>query len=305
MVSLLRKLMSDRQERMMMTGLIVIAANAGGAWSPIGDVTTTMLWIGGQITAANIILKLFVPSVVCLLVPLIVMQIFMKGEFEKPEEKLEETDTKPTSSLQRNVIFLAGIGILLLIPAFKTLTHLPPFMGMLAGLGIMWLISEIIHSDKDEQDRKQFTVSYALRKIDTASILFFLGILLAIAALESTGLLVKVAEWLDNNLKNQNLIAIAIGLLSAIVDNVPLVAASMGMYDLKHFPTDHYFWELLAYSTGTGGSILIIGSAAGVAAMGIERINFIWYLKKIGWLALLGFVAGAFVYIAQEMLFGI
>jgi NhaD family Na+/H+ antiporter len=303
MVSLLRKLMSDRQERMMMTGLIVIAANAGGAWSPIGDVTTTMLWIGGQITAANIILKLFVPSVVCLLVPLIVMQIFMKGEFEKPEEKLEETDTKPTSSLQRNVIFLAGIGILLLIPAFKTLTHLPPFMGMLAGLGIMWLISEIIHSDKDEQDRKQFTVSYALRKIDTASILFFLGILLAIAALESTGLLVKVAEWLDNNLKNQNLIAIAIGLLSAIVDNVPLVAASMGMYDLKHFPTDHYFWELLAYSTGTGGSILIIGSAAGVAAMGIERINFIWYLKKIGWLALLGFVAGAFVYIAQEMLF--
>jgi Na+/H+ antiporter NhaD/arsenite permease-like protein len=288
-----------------MTGLIVIAVNAGGAWSPIGDVTTTMLWIGGQITAANIILKLFIPSIVCLLVPLIVMQTFMKGEFKKPEERLEETDIKPTSSLHRNVIFLAGIGVLLLIPVFKTVTHLPPFMGMLAGLGSMWLISEIIHGDKDEQDRKQFTVSYALRKIDTASILFFLGILLAIAALESTGMLLKVAEWLDSNLKNQNLIAIAIGLLSAIVDNVPLVAASMGMYDLKHFPTDHYFWEFLAYTTGTGGSILIIGSAAGVAAMGIERINFIWYLKRIGWLALLGFLAGAAVYVVQEMLFGI
>lgn len=305
MISLLRKLMSDRQERIMMVGLVVISANAGGAWSPIGDVTTTMLWIGGQITAANIILKLILPSMVCLLVPLIVMQIFIKGEFKKAAANFEETGTKPTTSLQRKVIFLAGVSILLLIPVFKTLTHLPPFMGMLAGLGVMWVISEIIHSDKDEQDRKQFTVSYALRKIDTASILFFLGILLAIAALESTGMLLKVAEWLDSHLKNQNLIAIAIGLLSAIVDNVPLVAASMGMYDLKHFPTDHYFWELLAYSTGTGGSILIIGSAAGVAAMGIERINFIWYLKKIGWLALLGFLAGAAVYIVQEMLFGI
>jgi Na+/H+ antiporter NhaD/arsenite permease-like protein len=289
---------------MMMTGLIVIAANAGGAWSPIGDVTTTMLWIGGQITAANIILKLFIPSIVCLLVPIIVMQIFIKGEFKKAAANFEETGTKPTTSLQRKIIFLAGVSILLLIPVFTALTHLPPFMGMLAGLGVMWLISEIIHSDKDEQDRKPFTVSYALRKIDTASILFFLGILLAIAALESTGLLLKVAEWLDSNLKNQNSIAIAIGLLSAIVDNVPLVAASMGMYDLTHFPTDHYFWEFLAYTTGTGGSILIIGSAAGVAAMGIERINFIWYLKKIGWLALLGFFAGAIVYILQEKIFG-
>jgi len=304
MISLVRKLMADKQDRMMMAGLIVISANAGGAWSPIGDVTTTMLWIGGQITALNIILKLFIPSLVCLLLPLLVMRIFAKGEFKKPEADVREQETKPTTPLQRNIVFFAGLGILLLIPLFKMLTHLPPFMGMMAGLGIMWLISEIIHGNKDEHIRKQFTVNYALRKIDTASILFFLGILLAIAALESTGHLIQMATWLDDNLKNYNLIAVAIGLLSAIVDNVPLVAASMGMYDLKRFPTDHYFWEFLAFTTGTGGSALIIGSAAGVAAMGIERINFIWYLKRVTWLALLGFFAGAVVYILQERLFG-
>lgn len=304
MISLVRKLMSHKQDRMMMGGLIVISANAGGAWSPIGDVTTTMLWIGGQITSLNIIAKLFMPGLVCLLVPLLVMQMFAKGEFRRPEERSDVQERKPTTPMQRSIVFLAGLGILLLIPLFKTLTHLPPFMGMMAGLGIMWLVSETIHSDKEEQDRKQFTVAYALRKIDTTSILFFLGILLAIAALESTGQLLKMAGWLNDNLKNYKLIAVAIGLLSAIVDNVPLVAATMGMYDLKHFPTDHYFWEFLAYTTGTGGSALIIGSAAGVAAMGIERINFIWYVKRISWLALLGFFAGAVVYILQEKIFG-
>jgi len=189
------------------------------------------------------------------------------------------------------------------VPVFQAVTGLPPFMGMLIGLAVVWIATEIIHRDKDEQDRKPFTVAYALRKIDTPTILFFLGILLAIASLESTGELLKIAGWMDNHLKNQNLIAISMGIFSALVDNVPLVAASMGMYDMHRFPTDHYFWEFLAYTTGTGGSALIIGSAAGVAAMGIEKINFIWYLKRVSWLALLGFFAGAIVYILQQQLF--
>ena len=300
MVSLVRKLMGDKKDRMMMAGIIIIAANAGGAWSPIGDVTTTMLWIGGQISPTYVIVKLFLPSLVCLIVPVLVVQTGIKGSFQSPGEKFKSQAHAATTPLQQKIVFLTGIGIILLVPVFQAITGLPPFMGMLIGLGIMWLVSEVIHSDKDEQDRKHFTVSYALRKIDSPSILFFLGILLAIAALASTGELLKTAAWLDNNLKNQNAIAIAMGLLSSLVDNVPLVAASMEMYDMKHFPTDHYFWEFLAYSTGTGGSILIIGSAAGVATMGIEKINFLWYLKRVSWLALLGFFAGALVYILQE-----
>ena len=303
MISLLRKLMSNKEDRMMMASLVVIAANAGGAWSPIGDVTTTMLWIGGQITASNIIIKLFIPGLVCLLVPLLVMRLFIKGKFQSPRDKFEDETSIASTQIQRKIVFLTGISILLLVPVFKTITHLPPFMGMLIGLGVMWVITEIIHSEKDEQDRKQFTVAYALRKIDTPSILFFLGILLAIAAIDSTGKLLQTASWLDKNLKDQNAIVISIGLLSSIVDNVPLVAASMGMYSLDQFPTDHYFWEFLAYSTGTGGSVLIIGSAAGVAAMGLEKIDFIWYLKRISWLALIGFFAGAAVYILQHWLF--
>jgi Na+/H+ antiporter NhaD/arsenite permease-like protein len=233
-------------------------------------------------------------------VPVLVVQTGIKGSFQSPGEKFKSQAPAATTPLQQKIVFLTGIGIILLVPVFQAITGLPPFMGMLIGLGIMWLVSEVIHSDKDEQDRKHFTVSYALRKIDSPSILFFLGILLAIAALASTGELLKTAAWLDNNLKNQNAIAIAMGLLSSLVDNVPLVAASMEMYDMKHFPADHYFWEFLAYSTGTGGSILIIGSAAGVATMGIEKINFLWYLKRVSWLALLGFFAGALVYILQE-----
>jgi NhaD family Na+/H+ antiporter len=297
MVSLLRKLVKDKKDRWMLAGLVVIAANAGGAWSPIGDVTTTMLWIGKQITASQIMLKLFVPSIICLLVPLLAMRLVFKGSITQPAETFESEDLTPREARHRNIVFGTGVAVLLLVPVFKTVTHLPPFMGILIGLGVMWIITEIIHSGKDEADRKAYSVAYALRKIDTPSILFFLGILLAISALESIGQLSHAAGWMDEKLKDQNLIVLSIGALSAVVDNVPLVAATQGMYDLQTYPTNHYFWEFLAYCTGTGGSMLIIGSAAGVAAMGIEKIDFIWYLKKIGWLALLGYLAGAGVYI--------
>lgn len=298
MISLVRKLVAGKNDRLMLAGAIVIAANAGGAWSPIGDVTTTMLWIGGQITASNIIVKLFLPSLVCMLAPLLVMQLFLKGEIEKPVEAFDETHS--TNGLHRNIVFFSGVGILLFVPVFKTITHLPPFMGILFGLGILWIIVEIMHSDKDEADRKNYTVAYALRKIDSPSILFFLGILLAISALESTGQLQHLARLMDEEIKDRNAIVLIIGLLSSVVDNVPLVAASMGMYSLEQYPVDHYFWEFLAYCTGTGGSMLIIGSAAGVAVMGIEKIDFIWYLKRIGWLALIGYLSGAIIYILQE-----
>ena len=302
MISLVRKLIRDKNERLLMAGLIIIAANAGGVWSPIGDVTTTMLWIGGQITAGNVIIKLFIPSLVSLLLPLLLIRRYIKGEFKNPGGERKDETISRTSSLQRNTVFFTGIGILLLVPLFKTVTHLPPFMGMLIGLGIIWIVTEIIHSDKGEEDRRTFTVAHALQKIDSPSILFFLGILLAITALQSGGQLIQSAAWLDKNVKDENAIVVCIGLLSSVVDNVPLVAASMGMYNMNQFPTDHSFWQFLAYCTGTGGSILVIGSAAGVAAMGIEKINFFWYLKRIGWLALVGYFAGAIVYILQETL---
>jgi NhaD family Na+/H+ antiporter len=303
MVSLVKKLMDDKNDRLMFTGAIVIAANAGGAWSPIGDVTTTMLWIGGQISAYNIIIKLLLPSIVCLLVPVFALGFILKGNVTRPALDVETGESEPIEK-HRNIVFISGIGILLLIPVFKTVTHLPPFMGILLGLGLLWVIVEILHSNKDEVDRKFYTVTYALRKIDAPSILFFLGILLAIAALESTGLLTSLAGFLDSKIKDVNIIVLSIGLISSIVDNVPLVAASMGMYSLDKYPTGHYFWEFLAYCTGTGGSALIIGSAAGVAAMGIEKIDFMWYLKKISWLALIGYFSGALIYILQEKLFG-
>ena len=302
MISLVRKIMEDRNDRLFFVGAIVIAANAGGAWSPIGDVTTTMLWIGGQITAGNIVLKLILPSIACLIAPLLVISFMMKGEVRAPLQNMDDETGKP-SKRHRNIVFGAGIGVLLMVPVFKTVTHLPPFMGILMGLGILWLIVELMHSEKDEEDRKVYTVAYALRKIDTPSILFFLGVLLAIAALESTHQLEHLATWMDGSISNQNVIVMSIGLLSSIVDNVPLVAAAMGMYDLNQYPTDHYFWEFLAYCTGTGGSALIIGSAAGVAAMGMEKIDFLWYVKKFTWLALLGFFTGAIVYILQSRIF--
>ena len=302
MISLMRKLMGDRRDRLMMSGIIVIAANAGGVWSPIGDVTTTMLWIGGQVTPAKLVIKLFLPSLVSLIVPVLLAQSFIKGSFQ-PSPEITHDAPGSRDTVRQKIVLFSGVSIILLVPIFQAITTLPPIMGILIGLGIIWIVTEIIHSDKEEQYRKQFTVAYALRKIDTPSILFFLGILLAVAVLDSTGQLLRGTAWLDVHLKDESAIAIALGILSSIVDNVPLVAASMGMYNLNRFPTDHYFWELLAYTTGTGGSILIIGSAAGVAAMGIERIDFIWYLKHFSWLALAGFFAGAVVYILQGVMF--
>jgi NhaD family Na+/H+ antiporter len=303
MISLVRKLMKNRDDRLIFSGAIIISANAGGAWSPIGDVTTTMLWIGGRVTAVNIMLKLILPSLACLLAPVFILRVMLKGEVEPALQDIGKSEPETSNPTHRNIVFWSGLGVLLMVPVFKTLTGLPPFMGILLGLGLLWLIVEILHSEKDEADRNKYSVAYALRKIDASSILFFLGILLAISVLESTHQLAYVASWMDKNLRNQNLIVITIGLLSAIVDNVPLVAATMGMYDLQQYPTDHYIWEFLAYCTGTGGSILIIGSAAGVAAMGIEKIDFMWYLKKISWLALIGYFAGAVVYILQHQIF--
>jgi NhaD family Na+/H+ antiporter len=294
MVAMLRKIVKFQNLRMIYAGIVITAANAGGAWSPIGDVTTTMLWIGGQITASAIISKLFLPSLISLLIPLFYFSFSLKNE-----QLVEvETDIKQDHSKNDATIILSvGVFSLVFVPIFKTITQLPPYLGILFGLGIVWLVSEILHKDKDEEDRKPLTVAHALSKIDATSILFFLGILLAIAALESTHILKNLAEWMDNTIGNQDIIVISIGLASAIIDNVPLVAASMGMYDLTIFPTDHRLWEFLAYCAGTGGSILIIGSAAGVAVMGMEKINFIWYFKKFSLIITLGYFTGAAFYV--------
>jgi len=282
-------------------GMVVIASNAGGAWSPIGDVTTTMMWIGGQITAASIIAKLILPSLVCLLVPLTIITFRLKGQIA-PAETTEASGHKALPVRQQKIVFFSGVGILCAIPIFKSATHLPPYMGALAGLGILWVITEVIHGKKDEEDKHVLSVVYALRKIDTPSILFFLGILMSIAALQVSGALGSLAQWMTTTLQTDDRIVISLGMLSSLVDNVPLVAAVQGMYSLEQYPTDHYFWEFLAYSTGTGGSALIIGSAAGVAAMGMESISFFWYLKKFTWPALAGFFAGAGIYMLQQQL---
>jgi len=299
MVSLLRKLITDKETRLFYVGMVVIAANAGGAWTPIGDVTTTMLWIGGQITTGNIMLKLFIPSMACIIVPLILLSFRIKGKIENTVV-VTAKDTNPTTNFERKLIFGLGIGALVFVPVFKTITHLPPFLGMLFGLGILWVVTELIHKNKNDADKDVYSVVHALRKADTPSVLFFLGILVAIAALESTHLLSDLATQMDSKIGNINIIVISIGLLSAIIDNVPLVAATMGMYDMQTYPPDHYFWEFIAYCAGTGGSCLIIGSAAGVAAMGMEKIDFFWYAKRIAGLALLGYFAGALVYMAQH-----
>ncbi|MGZ8516159.1 MAG: sodium:proton antiporter NhaD [Chitinophagaceae bacterium] len=302
MISFIRKLIDDKQDRLLFIGMVVVAANAGGAWSPIGDVTTTMLWIGGQITATNIVLQLFLPSVFCLLVPLTVLSLQLKGNVLRPPET-EHNKVSELTKTQQSIILFSGILILLLVPVFKTITHLPPYMGILIGLGVLWIITELMHGNKPDREKNYLSVSRALQKIDTPSILFFLGILLSIAALQTTGVLSSIAEKMSSSIGNENIIVLSIGLLSSIVDNVPLVAAAQGMYDLNQYPTDHYFWEFLAYATGTGGSILIIGSAAGVAAMGLEKINFFWYLKKISLLAIIGYFSGAGIYILQNYLF--
>jgi Na+/H+ antiporter NhaD/arsenite permease-like protein len=301
MVSLLKKLLDKQNERLLFASMIVIAANAGGAWSPIGDVTTTILWIGGQITPLGIVKALFVPSVAHMLIPLLIVNYQLWGRtFTLPEA--DSGSAAVTPAFERNVMFALGVAILIMVPAFKAVSHLPPFMGILFGLGTLWLVGEIIHREKQPQERKQLTVAHALTQIDLSSLVFFLGILLAVATLEHTQVLAALAAWLDQTIGRIDVIVIALGLISAIVDNVPLVAASMGMYGIAQFPPDSFLWEFIAYCAGTGGSILIIGSAAGVAAMGLEKIQFIWYMRKISGLALLGYFAGAAVYIAQYRL---
>jgi Na+/H+ antiporter NhaD/arsenite permease-like protein len=302
MISLMRKLLSNHADRLFFAGIIVIAANAGGAWSPIGDVTTTMLWIGGQITSINIITSVFLPAVVSLAVPLAITAFVLRGKLVVGPEHIEMDHGLKTTEFERNTMFFLGLGILVAVPVFKTITHLPPFLGILFGLGILWLVGDLIHSKKEEEYKQHLTLAHALSKIDMSSLVFFTGILLAVATLEHTHILTSLAQWLDKSIGRLDVIVVLIGIFSAIVDNVPLVAASMGMYDLKTYPTDHFLWEFLAYCAGTGGSILIIGSAAGVAAMGLEKIHFFWYVKKISGLALIGYLAGAGAYVLQYQL---
>jgi Na+/H+ antiporter NhaD/arsenite permease-like protein len=298
MVSLCRKLLSDREDRLWFAGMVVIAANAGGVWSPLGDVTTTMLWIGGQITAINIIKQLFLPSLAVCIVPLLFLLLRFRGQSVAAAPAVVKCSTQ--ESREGRIILFAGIGFLVFVPVFKTITHLPPFMGMLLALGVMWIIITLVHRSKQPDKAERYTVATALQKIDSPSILFFLGILLAISALDAVGILQHLAAFLSENLRNDYLIGIALGLLSALVDNVPLVAAAQGMYDLSVYPTDHPFWEFLALTTGSGGSAIIIGSAAGVAVMGIEEIDFIWYLKRISLLAIAGFAAGIAIFFLQS-----
>jgi len=294
MISLIRKLIPNKDMRMFFAGMIIIAANAGGAWTPIGDVTTTMLWIGGQISTVNIMTMLFVPSVLCLLVPLLYLTFTLKGDLGQSATVNVQSNEHTKGS---TVMLILGVGALIFVPIFKTVTHLPPYIGMLLGLGVIWVVSELINPHADEETRKPLTAAGALSRIDSASVLFFLGILLAVGALESMNILHHFAEWLDRTVGSQSLIVTLIGLLSAVIDNVPLVAASMGMYSLETYPQDSFIWEYLAYCAGTGGSILIIGSAAGVAVMGMEKIDFIWYLKRISLIAMLGYFAGAGAYL--------
>lgn len=296
MGSMLSKILDDKTDRLYFASLIIIAANAGGAWSPIGDVTTTMLWLGHQISTFGIISKVFLPSVVCLLIPMLLMVRLVKGE-----TKLTINDfDSGISSRDRNIIFYCGIGALLFVPIFKTITHLPPFMGMMFSVGLLWIISEIIHNNKEMEEKASYTIFRALEKMDMPSILFFFGILIAVAALQSFGILNSLAGSLSESIPDENIIVTMIGMMSAIFDNVPLVAAVQGMYSTTQFPTDHYFWEYLAYCAGTGGSILVIGSAAGVAMMGIEKINFFWYLRKVSIYAFAGFLGGALVSLLQN-----
>ena len=297
MCALLRKLIAKRKERWFFTGMIVVAANCGGAWSPIGDVTTIMLWMGGQISAPNLIIKTFIPSIVSLLVPLTIISFRMKGNFEHPvTDNMDEN--RDVNRKIKNLVFFLGIGGLLFVPVFKTITHLPPFVGMLSSLSILWLVTARLHYRYSE---RSFSCAKVLERIDTSSILFFLGVLLAVAGLHSMGYLSMLAKGLthtfDGNIYNMGM---CIGMISSVIDNVPLVAGAMGMYPLEVYPTDHSFWMFLSYCVGSGGNILIISSAAGIAAMGMEKIEFVWYIKKISLWALLGFFAGAGTFILLD-----
>jgi len=309
MVALLRKLIDDKTTRWFFASMVVLAANAGGAWTPIGDVTTIMLWIGGQVSTVRIMEGVFLPSIICLVVPVTILSFTMKGNVSRPVLAKEEEEI--ATPRERIIMLVLGISGLLFVPVFKTITHLPPYMGMLLSLGIIWVISEIMHRNKPIAVKKKLKVSAILRRVDVPTILFFLGILTAVAALQSAGQLSLLSQFLDKKLHNIYLIDMSIGAFSSVIDNVPLVAGAMGMYPIAHagaagylanFTQDGLFWEFLAYTAGTGGSMLIIGSAAGVAAMGLEKIDFIWYLKKISWLAVLGYLAGAAAYF---LLFGL
>ena len=305
MSALLTKLIKDKENLWMFAGMVILSANAGGAWSPIGDITTIMLWIGGQVTASNIITSIFLPSVVCALVPLIYLTFKLKGEVTRPlKVESKEHYTDPTTPFERNLVFYLGLAGLLFVPIFKTVTHLPPYLGILLSLGVLWLVTEILHKSKNHEQKSQLSVIGVLKKVDVPTIFFFLGILLAVAALQSVGQLDIVANFLNNTFNGDiYIINMIIGLLSSIVDNVPLVAGAMGMYEIApigDFAVDGKFWEFLAYCAGTGGSVLIIGSAAGVAVMGILKIDFIWYLKNISLLALIGYLAGAATYILMQ-----
>jgi Na+/H+ antiporter NhaD/arsenite permease-like protein len=318
MVALLRKLIDDKETKWFFASMVVLAANAGGAWSPIGDVTTIMLWIGGQVTTGAIITRVIIPSLITMIVPLTILSFTMKGDVQRPI--VDANEKIYTTHFEQRFMLILGVCGLLFVPVFKTVTHLPPFQGMLLSLSVIWLTTEILHMKKSDEIRNKLRVIPILKHVDTPTIFFFLGILMAVAALQSAGQLTVLATWLDEKLGNIYLIDLAIGVLSSIVDNVPLVAGSMGMYPIEdaasiaamtdpvaieyaqNFVQDGLFWEFLAYCAGTGGSILIIGSAAGVAAMGMEHIDFIWYLKKISWLALVGYLAGAGAYILQAQL---
>lgn len=298
MATLLKKMIKNKDDLWLFAGMIIIAANAGGAWSPIGDVTTIMLWIGGQVTATNIVTEIFVPSLVCMIVPLIILSFKVKGNLIKQISDGDTVEIKSTlaNRFESRLIFFTGIGALLFVPIFKTVTHLPPFMGILFGLSIIWITTEILHRNKNEEQKKSLSIAGIIERIDTPSILFFLGILLAVAALQVGGHLLQLSTLLDNTFDNIYVINTLIGVFSSIIDNVPIVAGAMGMYSLEVYPVDSVFWELLAFCAGTGGSILIIGSAAGVAIMGIFKIDFVWYLKRISVLAIAGYAAGIGVY---------
>lgn len=294
MVSVIRKLVTRKEDRLMLGATIVVAANAGGAWTPIGDVTTTMLWIQNRLTTLPLMLWLFLPSVACFIVATLFNSFKVKGEFKA--QSTAHIKTEPFG----NKVLVLGLFALIMVPVFKGLIGLPPFMGMLIGLGFLWLLTDIAHHKYEE--RHHLRVPHVLSKIDNPGVLFFLGILLAVDALESSGILNNLALWLDATIGNTTLVATAIGLLSSIVDNVPIVAATLGMYSTKVFPTDSSLWQLIAYCAGTGGSILLIGSAAGIAFMGLEKVDFLWYLKRVSLSALFGYFAGILVYLFQVLL---
>ena len=306
MIMVLRKLVRSREERLIYAGLIIISANSGGAFSPIGDVTTIMLWIKGVITTQGVLTEIFVPSLVSMIIPAAILSLSLKGKFDK-EQNLKCHDVTAFTKNQRKVIFLLGVGGLVFVPIFKTLTHLPPFMGILLVLGVLWMVTEVFHRqlEQNESDTMAKRVSDLLSKIDLSTIMFFLGILMAVAVLQEIGILTSLGEGLNEAFAgNYYLINGIIGVMSSIVDNVPLVAGCMGMYPVAAdgaMAIDGIFWQLLAYCAGVGGSMLIIGSAAGVVVMGLEKITFGWYLKRMTWIAFVGYLAGIGCYWVEKL----